>query len=96
MEFTLLDIILILVVGWIGRGFIKYMTSDASEPALMYVRERISGMEFELEQINGIWYCWILEDKVYTFVGQNVDRVTLEEACKKRVHEMCLKGLTSS
>lgn len=96
MEFTLLDIIILLIVGWIGRNLINFMTSDASEPALAYVRERIEGMEFELEQINGMWYCWILEDNVYTFVGQDHDRTTLENACKKRVHEMCVKGLTSS
>lgn len=83
------------MVVWSIRGVMKNLADVSDAPALAYVRSRIEGMEFELEQIDGIWYCWILEDKVYTFVGQSASREEVEEACKKHVHNLCVKGLTT-
>lgn len=97
MEINLLDILVVLVFAWAVRNFILSLrpTEESDEPALAYVRERVDGMEFELEQINGIWYCWILENKVYTFIGQSPIKSEVEDACKKHVHDLCVKGLTT-
>jgi hypothetical protein len=42
--------------------------------------EILATFEVELEDINGVWYCWIKDHQEgYSFIGQSTDKDELEQ-----------------
>lgn len=71
-----------------GLVFTTYLLDNAthsqSDPA---EDETSKAFEVEIEELNGMWYCWCKDEDGYSFVGQSRDKDELEQQFLKFVKQ---------